>query len=168
LGAADELIGALTKEHGVVVANRNAPGQVVLAGLLTRLATARERAREQGARAVMLDVAGAFHSPAMSAVVESFRRALDRVEFRPPAIPVISGSTGKPFADLRSELAAAIARPVRWQAAMLALARAGADTFVDFGPGTVLARLVRRNLPDARVLDLGKPGARSLESSGVV
>jgi malonyl CoA-acyl carrier protein transacylase len=52
---------------------------------------------------------------------------------------------------------------------MLALARGGADTYVDFGPGEVLARLVRRNLPDASVLDLSElrsPSSR--ESSGVL
>jgi [acyl-carrier-protein] S-malonyltransferase len=169
LGASEELLGQLAEEHNVVVANENAPGQVVLAGLCTGLAAACKRACEQGARAVLLDVAGAFHSPAMSTAVEPFRRALDAVEFRPPAIPVLSGSTADAFADVSAELAAAIVQPVRWHATMLALARAGADSFVDFGPGSVLARLVRRNLPDGRVLDLGKLSSpTSRESIGVV
>jgi len=137
----------------VVVANDNAPGQVVLAGPIVRLRAACGQARERGARAIVLDVAGAFHSPAMAGAVEPFRAELDRVELREPAIPVISGSTARPFADVRAELAAAIVRPVRWRATMLALARLGAEAFVDVGPGEVLARLVRRNLPDARVLD---------------
>jgi [acyl-carrier-protein] S-malonyltransferase len=119
-------------------------------------------------RAILLDVAGAFHSPAMAAAVEPFRAALDGVEFRPPAIPVISGSTAQPFADVRAELAAAIVMPVRWRETMLALARLGADTFVDFGPGRVLAGLVRRNLPDARILDPDTlPASGDLESSRV-
>jgi malonyl CoA-acyl carrier protein transacylase len=168
LGAREEEVSQLAWEHGLVVANENAPGQVVLAGQLSRLRAASGQARRQGARAILLDVAGAFHSPAMSGAVEPFRAALDRVEFRAPAIPVISGSTGRPFADVRAELAAAIVQPVRWRATMLALAGLGADTFVDFGPGEVLARLVRRNLPEARVLDFAKPVlASSREASGV-
>jgi [acyl-carrier-protein] S-malonyltransferase len=168
LGASDEQVTALVQENGVVLANDNAPGQVVLAGLLSRLRAVRGRARELGVRAILLDVAGAFHSPSMAGAVEPFRRALDSVEFRPTVIPVISGASAQPFEDVRAELAAAIISPVRWRETMLALARLGADGFVDFGPGEVLARLVRRNLPDAVVIE---PGAESpsslLESSGV-
>jgi [acyl-carrier-protein] S-malonyltransferase len=153
LKASDEQVNGLAEEHGVVVANDNAPGQVVLAGTLDRLRAASKAARDQGVRAILLDVAGAFHSPSMGPAVEPFREALDSVEFRPPAVPVISGSTAMPFDDVRAELAAAIVSPVRWRETMLALAGLGADTFVDFGPGNVLAGLTRRNLPDARVLD---------------
>jgi [acyl-carrier-protein] S-malonyltransferase len=168
LGASDEQLEGLVDDHDVVVANDNAPGQVVLAGPVNRLRDASKDTRELGARAILLDVAGAFHSPAMSGAVEPFRAALDSVEFRPTEIPVISGSTAQPFTDTRAELAAAIVSPVRWRETMLALAGLGADTFLDFGPGAVLARLVPRNLPDARVLDpAGLPSSSELESSGV-
>jgi [acyl-carrier-protein] S-malonyltransferase len=153
LGGEEQLAAALAQDHGVVLANDNAPGQVVLAGSLQRLRAARDAARERGARAIMLDVAGAFHSPAMASAVEPFRAALDRVQVSEPAIPVICGWSARPFADVRAELAAAIVQPVRWRATMLTLAGLGAEAFVDFGPGNVLARLVRRNLPDARALD---------------
>ena len=57
---------------------------------------------------------------------------------------------------------------MRWRETMATLAGLGADTFVDFGPGRVLARLVRRNLPDARVLDAeALSSSEALESSGV-
>jgi [acyl-carrier-protein] S-malonyltransferase len=168
LGASEEQVGHLAEEHEVVVANENAPGQVVLAGPLRRLRAASKQARGLGVRAIPLDVAGAFHSPAMSGAVEPFRAALDGVEFRPPAIPVISGSTARPFAQTRAELAAAITRPVRWRETMLALAEFGADTFVDFGPGEVLARLVPRNLPDAVLIGLDAlPSSSDLESNVV-
>ena len=69
---------------------------------------------------------------------------------------------------MRAELAAAIVSPVRWRETMLTLAALGADTFVDFGPGEVLARLVPRNLPDAHVLDPdGLHASSDLESSRV-
>ncbi len=153
LGASEEQVMRLARAHGVVLANENAPGQAVLAGLTDLLRAASRDAREHGARAILLDVAGAFHSPSMSAALAPFRAELEAVEFAPPTVPVISGSTGRRFSDVRAELAAAIVKPVRWRATMLALAALGADTFIDFGPGVVLARLVRRNLPDAVVLD---------------
>jgi [acyl-carrier-protein] S-malonyltransferase len=79
LGASEEQVRLLAEEHEVVVANDNAPGQVVLAGPVSRLRAASTRARELAARAILLDVAGAFHSPSMSAAVEPFRAALDGV-----------------------------------------------------------------------------------------
>ncbi len=153
LGASDEQVSELAERHDLALANDNAPGQVVLAGPTARLRAASSAAREQRVRAILLDVAGAFHSPSMSAAVEPFRAELDAVELSPPAVPVVSGSSGRPFEDVRAELAAAIVRPVRWRATMLALAALGADTFVDFGPGSVLAKLVPRNLPQATILD---------------
>jgi [acyl-carrier-protein] S-malonyltransferase len=168
LGAPEQVVTSLAREHQLVLANDNAPGQVVLAGPSERLRAASQHARAQRVRAIVLDVAGAFHSPSMAAAVEPFRAELDEVEFAPPAIPVISGASAQPFEDVRAELAAAIVTPVRWSATMLALAQLGADTFVDFGPGEVLARLVPRNLPDARVLDLGEGQlVREKEPSGV-
>jgi [acyl-carrier-protein] S-malonyltransferase len=166
LGGEDGLAELLAREHEVVLANDNAPGQMVLAGRVDRLREVSGRARSEGARALWLDVAGAFHSPAMASAVEPFRSALE--QFRPPAIRVISSSTAEPYEDVRGELAAAIVRPVRWRATMLKLARLGAETFLDFGPGEVLARLVKRNLPRARLLDLGEPPRPDrLESSRV-
>jgi malonyl CoA-acyl carrier protein transacylase len=163
LGAAEERVESLAADHELVLANDNAPGQAVLAGPLERLreaaAAARASSREgERVRAILLDVTGAFHTPAMAGAVEPFRAALDQVELRAPAIPVISGASARPFQDIRAELAAAIVTPVRWRETMLALGELGADTFVDFGPGEVLARLVKRNLPDARVLDFPDPG----------
>jgi [acyl-carrier-protein] S-malonyltransferase len=163
LGAPEERVRSLATEHELVLANDNAPGQVVLAGTVERLRAAAAAAREERVRAILLDVTGAFHTPAMAGAVEPFRAVLAETELATPTIPVISGASARPFEDIRAELAAAIVTPVRWRETMLMLAQLGADTFVDFGPGEVLARLVKRNLADARVLDL----AGQLEPSGV-
>jgi [acyl-carrier-protein] S-malonyltransferase len=152
LGAEEDYAAGLAGRHQIVIANDNAPGQVVLAGALADLRAASAQAREDGVRAILLDVAGAFHSPSMAAAVEPFRAALEQADFRAPAIPVISGVTARPFGDVRAELAAAIISPVRWREVMLCLAEIGADAFIDFGPGQVLAKLVRRNLPDGEVV----------------
>jgi [acyl-carrier-protein] S-malonyltransferase len=162
LGASEEQAAQLAAEHGLVVANDNAPGQAVLAGPTEQLRAASKQARAERIRAILLDVAGAFHSPAMAGAVAPFREELAQIEIAPTAVPVISGSTAQPFGDVRAELAQAIVTPVRWRETMLALAQLGANTFVDFGPGEVLAKLVARNLPDAIVLDLA-----AVEASGV-
>ena len=129
---------------GVTVANDNAPGQVVLSGDRDRLAQAEEAARERGIRALALDVAGAFHSPAMAPAVEPFRAALDEVQLGEPRFEVFSCATAAPFADVRDELASALVRPVRWRETVLALGEAGVESYVDVGPGKVLARLMKR------------------------
>ena len=158
LGATEQQVMDLAAQHELVLANDNAPGQAVLAGPTEQLRAASRAAREQRVRAILLDVAGAFHSPSMAAAVKPFRAELDLVEFGAPAMPVISGATARPFEDMRAELSAAIVSPVRWRETMQALGELGADTFVDFGPGEVLAKLVARNLPHASILDLEASG----------
>ncbi len=148
VGATQEDAEAVAAEAGVTVANDNAPGQVVLSGPRDKLAVAEEAARERGRRALPLDVAGAFHSPSMEPAVQPFRAALDETELHEAAFPVYSCASTEPFADVRAELAAALTKPVRWRETVLALHDAGAQRFVEVGPGKVLARLGKRILPD--------------------
>ena len=148
-----ELAGA----HGATVANDNAPGQIVASGPVAALDALAADARAHGLRVMRLDVAGAFHSRAMAPALERFGAALDSVEFSEPSAPVYSGLTARPFDNVREELLASLVSCVRWRETMVALHRAGADDFVDLGPGEVLARLVARNVPGA--------GARTLEGS---
>ncbi len=111
LGASAEQVESLIHEHRLVLANDNAPGQAVLAGPTERLRAASSAARAGGVRAIMLDVAGAFHTPAMAGAVEAFLAELERVDLAAPAIPVISGASARPFHNIRAELAAAIVMP---------------------------------------------------------
>ncbi|MHB1537082.1 MAG: ACP S-malonyltransferase [Solirubrobacteraceae bacterium] len=153
LGASAEQGEQLLERHPeAVLANDNAPGQAVLAGPRRTLRSLCADARGEGVRALMLDVAGAFHSPAMAPAVEPFAEALAQTSFDFPAVKVLSCASAAPFIDIRSELAEAIVRPVRWRETMIALATRGADAFVDYGPSTVLAKLVPRNVPDAHAL----------------
>ncbi len=138
---------AIADTAGVTVANDNAPGQVVLSGSRDALARAQADADERGLRAMPLDVAAAFHSPAMQAAVAPFRAALEEVTLGEARFPVFSCATAAPFTDVRDELAANLARPVRWRETVLALRDAGAQSFVDVGPGKVLARLIKRITP---------------------
>jgi malonyl CoA-acyl carrier protein transacylase len=160
LGASAEQCERLLADHErIVLANDNAPGQAVLAGPRAALRELSRDAREQRLRTLMLDVAGAFHSPAMAPAVQPFAAALAEVSFDFPRVKVISCASAAPFIDIRRELAEAIVRPVRWRETMGALAALGASAFVELGPGNVLARLVSRNLPDARTLEPALPGS---------
>ena len=144
VGATPARAAALASRHGVFVANDNAPDQVVLSGERAALEAAATAAKAAGLRAVALPVAGAFHSPHMAAALEPFRVALREVTFQAPAIPVLSCASTRPFVDPVEELANALVRQVRWRETMRALVAAGANTFIDVGPGRVLARLAPR------------------------
>lgn len=137
----------LAAAHGVQIANDNAPGQTILSGARAALDAVAAGAREHGLRAIRLDVAGAFHSPAMRSACAPLYDALGDVPIAPPRVTVYSGMTAAPFADVRAELARALVQPVRWRQTMLALHAAGTRRFLDVGPDKVLARLVARNLP---------------------
>jgi malonyl CoA-acyl carrier protein transacylase len=136
----------LAGRHGLVVANDNAPDQVVLSGPGDGIATAEREARELGMRAKRLSVAGAFHSPALAQAVEPFRTLLETIEFARPAVPVFSCVTAEPFGDPRRRLAEALVSPVRWLEVMRKLKAVGVVRIVETGPGRVLAGLVRRTL----------------------
>jgi len=161
LGGDDEDVHALAEKHGVTVANENAPGQLVLSGSTEALEAVTEEAKEAGMRAMELGVAGAFHSPIVAPAEPPFREALERASFREPEVTVISGMTASPMTDPVADLADALTHPVRWKDTMSALAELGAQRFLDAGPGQVLAKLVRRNLPDAEGGPLDLPETAS-------
>jgi [acyl-carrier-protein] S-malonyltransferase len=146
LGATPERAAELAAEHGLEVANDNAPGQVVLSGRRPGIDSVKQAARDEGLKAMVLDVAGAFHSRDMAAAQLPFLRALEEVATSAPNVPVVSGYAAQPFTDLPVELSRALLAPVRWRETMTVLVGLGARRFVDVGPGEVLARLVKRNV----------------------
>jgi [acyl-carrier-protein] S-malonyltransferase len=137
---------ALAARRNLIVANDNAPGQLVLSGRLAEVRAAEEEARDIGARARVLPVSGAFHSPLMAPASADVREALLRVEIAEPRIPVYSNGTAAPFADVRRELAENLLRGVRWRETLLALDAAGIEDFEEVGPGRVLTGMVKRTL----------------------
>lgn len=149
LKATPEEVQELAAAHGVVVANDNAPGQLVLSGSRARLDEAAAAAKAQGFRVLRLDVAGAFHSPAMSAAAAAFQHALRDVAVHKGRVPVVSCATTRPFRDVRAELAGALTSPVFWRQTLLALRDDGVTHFVDAGPGQILAGTVKRTIGEA-------------------
>jgi [acyl-carrier-protein] S-malonyltransferase len=150
LGGDAQGVRALASRLGLVVANDNAPGQLVLSGAVDALDAAEDVARDEtGARARRLDVTGAFHSPLMEPAAERLRAALEATPVADPSIPVYSNGSAAPFVDVRRELAANLLRPVRWRETLLALRTARIERFVELGPGEVLTGLVKRTLQAA-------------------
>jgi [acyl-carrier-protein] S-malonyltransferase len=147
LGGDPDAAGKFAAEHGLSLANDNAPGQLVLSGPLAGVDAIKRGARERGFKALQLDVAGAFHSQSVASAHQPFLEALRAVKWHAPDVPVISGATVSLFGDPPQQLADALVAPVRWREVMGLLFDLGARDFVDVGPGRVLARLVPRNLP---------------------
>src|SRR5262249_24606138 len=105
----------------------------------------RKALRAEGAKAIRLPVAGAFHSPLMEPAVPGYREILDATEFG-PTDGAWSCITAAPFDDVRADLLAALTEPVRWRGTLAAMRAAGAAAFLETGPGDILPGLSRRTL----------------------
>ncbi len=144
---ADEVVREV---EGVVLANHNAPNQVVLSGPKDAIAAAETALAARKVRATRLPVSTAFHSPVVAPSAEPFAEFLGTVEFSAAKLPVYSGEIAAPYEDAaaaqRARLGAQIARPVRFVDTIKAMADAGVQTFVEVGPGSVLSGLVGRIL----------------------
>jgi [acyl-carrier-protein] S-malonyltransferase len=151
----DRAARRLASRFDLALANSNAPGQTVLSGAEPELSAAIGAAKDQRVKTIRLPVRGAFHSQAMRSAVPAFRTALAETEFRAVPARIFCSATGRPFEDVRAQLAAALTAPVRWRQTIRALHRAGAGRFLEVGPGKVLTNLVRRTIEgvEARTLD---------------
>lgn len=143
----------------VVVANDNAPGQIVISGARPALERAMELARTRGAkRVVPLVVSGAFHSPVMAPAARGLAQAVDAAPIHDARVPVIANISATPVVvagDLRAELARQIAAPVQWTQSVEYLAAQGVTTFVEIGVGQVLSGLIKRIAKGATAISLG-------------
>jgi [acyl-carrier-protein] S-malonyltransferase len=156
VGLSDEQVHEIVdaaREHGeIAVANRNAPGQIVLSGVVPALVFALEMSRTVGARkAVRLTVSVASHSPLMRRARDEFGRILSHVPFRDPQVPMLGnvhGSVIRTADGLRVELTEHLVHGVQWTASVKRMAEAGVTDFVEVGPGRVLSGLIRRISPE--------------------
>ena len=158
LKADPAVIEAACAEADIDVANYNSPGQIVISGEKTRLARAIEILKSKGvSRIIELNVAGAFHSRLMAEAGERFAPALEAADLKMPSIPVYHNYTAdaaKDLAELRSNLARQVSGSVRWEGCLRRAVAAGADTVVEFGPGSVLTGLAKRTLPELALVNI--------------
>jgi [acyl-carrier-protein] S-malonyltransferase len=146
-------------EGKVIVANYNAPGQIVISGEERALALASSLAKDRGAKRVIpLAVSGAFHSPVMIPATTKLAQSIARTEIHDAQIPVISNISATPLSsavELRNELAEQVATSVQWIRTIEYLHNAGVNTFFEIGPGKALAGMIKRIARDATILNIG-------------
>ena len=149
----------ICSDCGIWVANYNNPMQTVISGGVDAVAKALEifKATPGVRRTVPLNVAGAFHSGMMAQAGEKLREVLAAVEAKHTEIPVAQNFTGTLTRDdtqIKENLVRQVAGSVQWIGCVRALSEAGADTFIEFGPGTVLTGLIRKIDPSKKLLNV--------------
>lgn len=157
----------LCAEAGVVLANLNCPGQLVISGEAEKIAKAIELARPKGARkAVPLPVAGAYHSPLMASAQPKLQSELARTKISTPGVPVISNVTAQPHGrpdQISARLVEQVTSAVRWEESIRCLLAQGFTRFIELGPGTALSGFMKRIDKNAQMLNVADVG--SLEAT---
>ena len=155
IGGEEEAVKALAAECAVDVANFNAPGQIVLSGTVEGIDAAVEKARDHGIRrAIKLNVAGAYHSRLMQSAQDQLAAELAGVAMQSPGIPVVCNFGASVVSDpteIRSMLEKQVTGSVRWTESIRLLCEKGHRTFIELGPGKVLAGLVAKIDKEATV-----------------
>ena len=135
-------------EAGVVLANLNCPGQLVISGDSDKIAKAVELAKAKGAkRAIPLPVAGAYHSPLMASAQPKLQGELAKVKLSSPTVPVISNVTAQPHGapnEISARLVEQVTSSVLWEKSMRYLLAQGFTRFIELGPGTASSGFMKR------------------------
>ncbi len=153
LALPDETIEEICKEsEGIVVpANYNCNGQVVISGEKAAVEAAGLKLKEAGAKRVLpLPVGGAFHSPLMEPAREELAEGIENTKFNKPVCPVYQNVTAEATSDpeeIKANLLKQLTASVRWTQSVRNMAAAGAEEFIEVGPGAVLTGLVKKILP---------------------
>lgn len=156
LGLDDATVDRICSEvDGVVPANYNAPGQVVISGSEEGLERVAGLLQQAGARRlVRLPVSAAFHSPVMAGAARVFAAVWDEIPLRPlDRMQVFNADAQvhKEPAEVRALMVGQLTGPVRWTQGVQRLQQLGVDAFVEIGPGRTLTGLVKKILPGAVV-----------------
>ena len=144
-----------------VVANDNAPGQVVLSGSKDAMDRVAEIAKAKGVkRAIPLSVSAPFHCPLMQPAADAMQGALAEVVIRPLAVPVLANVTAAETAEpetVRRLLVEQVTGRVRWRESILALKGLGVETTVEMGGNKILTGMVKRIDKDLQSVTLDTP-----------
>jgi [acyl-carrier-protein] S-malonyltransferase len=167
IGLDEKLTREVCAEAGVVLANLNCPGQLVISGEAEKVAKACELAKAKGAkRALPLAVAGAYHSPLMAGAQPKLQSELAKMKFSAPGVPVISNVTAQPHGDvteISARLIEQVTSSVLWENSMRFLLAQGFTRFIELGPGTALSGFMKRIDKTAMMLNVAD--AVSLEAT---
>jgi [acyl-carrier-protein] S-malonyltransferase len=162
VGDAEAAAAEAAAQGGVcVVANDNAPGQVVISGTRDAVERAGTFAKEKGAkRALSLAVSAPFHCPLMASAAQKMREALAQVIFRPLAVPVVANVTATEVAEpsvIRELLVEQVTGRVRWRESVLCFRQLGVGATVECGGGKVLTGMVKRIDREMETISLDSP-----------
>ena len=139
--------------EGVVPANYNCPGQLVISGPIDTIKDACKAMKEAGAkRALPLPVGGAFHSPLMEPARQELAEAIEKTEFSTPICPIYQNVDALPHTspqEIKDNLLKQLTSPVRWTQTVLNMTQDGAKKFAELGPGSVLEGLIKKCNPEA-------------------
>ena len=153
----DEKVEELAAKYNEVYpVNFNCKGQISVAGNKAELEGFNADCKAAGGLCRVLQVSGAFHSPFMAEAADKFADDLAEADFVQTNIPVYSNRMSMPYegdADAyRSLLKEQIANPIRWRILIENMIAAGADTFIELGPGTALTKMITRISKDVKML----------------
>jgi [acyl-carrier-protein] S-malonyltransferase len=158
MGIEEAALSEICQQTGTIIANYNSPGQLVISGANEDITRAVELAKLKGARAIPLQVSGAFHSPLMQPAVDGLAKVLDGVTFNDPEVPIISNVTAQPLSgngQIRDELLKQLCSGVQWQRSIEHMLDYGVGKFIEIGPGKVLAGLIKRINRDVEMVNIG-------------
>ncbi len=160
--ALEALCQEAARDEVVEVAGHNSPIQVVVAGHLGALERLMDAAREAGARhCAALQVSAPFHCSLLAPAGEVLSEALEVVDIQPPRFPVFQNATAAASDDpaaIRRALVDQVSNPVRWVECVEAMQAAGAQRFLEFGPGRTLTGLIKRLNRSLETLALDRTG----------
>ena len=158
IGLGEAATREVCAEAGVVLANLNCPGQIVISGASEKMAPACGLAKAKGAmRALPLPVAGAYHSPLMASAQPKLEAELARVTLVPPKVPVIANVTAQPHGGpdaIRARLVEQVTSSVRWEESMRNLIAQGFTRFIELGPGRALSGFMKRIDKTVQILNV--------------
>jgi [acyl-carrier-protein] S-malonyltransferase len=154
-------------QAGVVLANLNCPGQLVISGPTDKIQAACDLAKAKGARkALPLPVAGAYHSPLMASAQPKLEAELARTTLEAPSVPVVSNVTARPHdgpESIRQRSIEQVTASVRWEDSMRFLLGQGFTRFIELGPGSALSGFMKRIDKNVQILNVAD--AATLEST---
>jgi [acyl-carrier-protein] S-malonyltransferase len=169
IGLDEAALNEVCTESGARIANINCPGQIVISGAEDKLTKAMDLAKAKGAnRVIRLQVSGAFHTPLMQPAVDGMTGVIAKLSFKPPAVPIIGNTTAQPLTTaelVKDELLRQLCNCVQWQRSVEYMVGDGVSTFIELGPGRVLAGLIKRIDRSVNIINIGD--AEAVQNKGV-
>jgi [acyl-carrier-protein] S-malonyltransferase len=169
IGLDEPALAEVCTETGARIANINCPGQIVISGAEDKLTKAMDLAKAKGAyRVIPLQVSGAFHTPLMQPAVDGMAEIIAKLSFNQPTIPLVGNTTAQPLTtaeSVKEELLKQLCNCVQWQRSVEYMLGDGVATFIEIGPGRVLAGLIKRIDRGVNIVNIGD--AEAVKNAGV-